>query len=954
MTSQPSQRQPASPRSREPSASPGPGLVATRLSGLALLLFGLACLGTLPDLAGPGSIEARGSFWQALTRRGHVLRLEPGQSRFSLQPGSSLVLGGSDTPLDTLSVSLDPRGVQSSSVDLELCQWAGASYRLSLVPAPRLTAHLARLDSSGASVVLAHAERDQPAPRPFTLTLTRRGSRLEATLDGAPLLAAEDDTLAPGGATIWGDEIDLLTLTVAGRRDGAPFEARDDFAALADPSAGRTGPGRALLQALVLLLGAWLWLVTLSPGTTSPAARLCALAVLLCGPTMVLALDWVAPAAVAQLAGRLAISPGTFVLMLAGAMALPGLRSAVRLAPPRGHLRPALGLSLATLLALFAAHGLGQARRDADRPWLDAVAACLPELRPTQLTEPQPFVLDAGQVVVIDGPLRSLTLESEVTLAPRSVLELRLRDSGRTATGVSLLLSSHPGQPSGFWNTDDLSFEPIGEPGSTLPSDQPLAVTLVARGVELTARVDGAPFASARDEHHAAGNLVLLAPAGQASLRETHVEVIASEPAPPSEPERYGAGAAPMIALLLGLAGLLRVLGGRTWPGALAAAGFALLPLALAAGHATPTGRLPWLVFALACLGSALMSLAAMGTAARGGGLGLLLLSPLILAAPALAMVVAVGAPERADRFDGPDHFDLGLPHLDAELAFFQHPLLRRFNPRVRNHSFRERPFPLQRPDDGVRVLCVGSSSTWGFAIPPSSGGDWPQQLEQRLREHLAGQTVEVLNAGVPGITASRMLPLWRGDLARFAPDVVLLCFGYNDCSRLTELDEPALFERLVDPAHERDWLETLRGRAALRTGRLAWARLARAVDAGQGDATALWPGLAPDPAATTPPQRFARALDSWADAVGQAGARLILVREPARQPDSVPWLDELHAAMESVGTRRGLPVIDLQPALDAAGGPHLFMDAVHPLPAGNRVTASVLAPIVLDLLGER
>lgn len=596
---------------------------------------------------------------------------------------------------------------------------------------------------------------------------------------------------------------------------------------------------------------------------------------------------------------------------------------------------------------------LGQSRRLADDPWLRSVEAALPSLFLESVQEPQSFTLDGGRAVVVPGPMRSLVLESEVELQPDTVLEVRLRDAGRMAGGVSLLLSTHAGQASGFWAGDENSFRPLAEAARSLPVQTPLRLNLEARGVELSASIDGELLVHARDEGFGAGKLVLMAPVGSARLAQIVLEPISPEPPVPSGLLRAWFGAWPLLALALVLSCLLAVLTGQGLLWSWTAASFVLLPLAVVAWVDPLHGPLERLPFVLACAGSGLLALlaAAVGGAQRRR---LAWVLPLVLLAPPAALAAARGAPVRADLQGGPDLFDQSVAGLHPELAFFQHPLLRQFNPRLQSHRFRDTYFDLQRAQSGHRVMCVGSSSTFGFGISPGTGGDWPAQLQLLLRSSSPDRVLEVLNAGVPGSTASRMLQLWRGDLRRFAPDIVLFCFAYNDCSRLTELDEQAELHNQLQLGSAPGFWEELAGRARLRAGRLAWRKLASAMATGDETASQVWTRMHSGTEAPTAPERFERVLEAWADAVAEAGAELVFVLEPARQPQRVPWLAELHQAMIDVAGRRSLRVVDPQPALDAAGGPALFMDAVHPLAKANRITAALLAPVVEQVLAAR
>jgi lysophospholipase L1-like esterase len=66
-------------------------------------------------------------------------------------------------------------------------------------------------------------------------------------------------------------------------------------------------------------------------------------------------------------------------------------------------------------------------------------------------------------------------------------------------------------------------------------------------------------------------------------------------------------------------------------------------------------------------------------------------------------------------------------------------------------------------------------------------------------------------------------------------------------------------------------------------------------------------------------------------------------------------WKEEFRAAIASVAAEFGLLVVDPTPALLAAGpGSELFMDAVHPTPAGHAVIARVLAEALEPLLRAR
>jgi lysophospholipase L1-like esterase len=102
-----------------------------------------------------------------------------------------------------------------------------------------------------------------------------------------------------------------------------------------------------------------------------------------------------------------------------------------------------------------------------------------------------------------------------------------------------------------------------------------------------------------------------------------------------------------------------------------------------------------------------------------------------------------------------------------------------------------------------LRVLCFGDSVTFGYRVPlvfvkrpDEYNREWvsyPVLLERRLRAANPGRTIEVLPLAVPGYSSHQGLLWARRDLARFEPDLVTACFGWNDISRRRVSDRDAM-----------------------------------------------------------------------------------------------------------------------------------------------------------------
>lgn len=87
--------------------------------------------------------------------------------------------------------------------------------------------------------------------------------------------------------------------------------------------------------------------------------------------------------------------------------------------------------------------------------------------------------------------------------------------------------------------------------------------------------------------------------------------------------------------------------------------------------------------------------------------------------------------------------------------------------------------FPLLH--NSFRILALGDSFTYGLRLEES--GTWPNQLEQVLSER--HPSIEVLNGGRPGTNTKQQLRLFRNTLSDYNPDLVVVAFLLNDCTKL-------------------------------------------------------------------------------------------------------------------------------------------------------------------------
>jgi lysophospholipase L1-like esterase len=259
-----------------------------------------------------------------------------------------------------------------------------------------------------------------------------------------------------------------------------------------------------------------------------------------------------------------------------------------------------------------------------------------------------------------------------------------------------------------------------------------------------------------------------------------------------------------------------------------------------------------------------------------------------------------------------------------------------------------------------LRVLVLGDSLTYGQGVADDE--TLPAWLERDLREREPGRTVRVVNAGLRAYDTRQELALLAELGDTIAPDVVVLCWYWNDffgrdleatCARL-QASGPVAF----DTGTRIEGWETVKWRArqALRASALVmllhdltsglWTEKYDAQDFERGFA-ALALELA----------RFfglCRGLDALP---------LVVVIPDPRALGEKPGEPGFAARVLELARERGLAAVDLAPALREAAArtgfePVLPFDG-HYSSAGNRVLAAPVADAVLALLeaaenGER
>ncbi|MEW6051805.1 MAG: SGNH/GDSL hydrolase family protein [Candidatus Zixiibacteriota bacterium] len=85
----------------------------------------------------------------------------------------------------------------------------------------------------------------------------------------------------------------------------------------------------------------------------------------------------------------------------------------------------------------------------------------------------------------------------------------------------------------------------------------------------------------------------------------------------------------------------------------------------------------------------------------------------------------------------------------------------------------------IARTKNGVRILTLGNSCTFGWGVRQEQ--IWTTRLQEMLKRGILTQSIEVVNAGVPGYSSLQGWRYFENELLVLQPDIVLITFAWND-----------------------------------------------------------------------------------------------------------------------------------------------------------------------------
>jgi lysophospholipase L1-like esterase len=246
------------------------------------------------------------------------------------------------------------------------------------------------------------------------------------------------------------------------------------------------------------------------------------------------------------------------------------------------------------------------------------------------------------------------------------------------------------------------------------------------------------------------------------------------------------------------------------------------------------------------------------------------------------------------------------------------------------------RPIGPKRPGSR-RIVCLGDSVTYGTRVPeaatadaPGPGAPYPRVLEDLLRA--TGLDVEVIAMAVPGHSSHQGLAWARRDLAALEPDLVIVCYGWNDVSLMPAPDEQAMRTDALRVA----------ARSVLMNSQAALRVVSALRPRPRARTLSLVPRSSPDRYVTN-----IRAIVAEATRLG-AGAVVVgpVYRDRTTLPDEARRMTEYRSALARTLATDGTLYLEVPDLMEWAADRNadLFVEHIHPNHRGHRRLAEGLA----------
>jgi lysophospholipase L1-like esterase len=255
------------------------------------------------------------------------------------------------------------------------------------------------------------------------------------------------------------------------------------------------------------------------------------------------------------------------------------------------------------------------------------------------------------------------------------------------------------------------------------------------------------------------------------------------------------------------------------------------------------------------------------------------------------------------------------------------------------------RPSPDGKQRKTLRIVCLGDSVTFGYRVPVAfpknprrfnpDSKPYPQRLEEMLRDELPDRDVRVIVMAVPGYSTHQCVAWVKRRLGRYQPDIVCICFGWND----TDLRD--LPDHVTMPMHFRARFQRQlkQGSHVFRNLSFRWAgKRKESMDHSWNTAAEQVPRVSRED--------YVRNILEMAAEVDVWGARLLVIapvyRDRISSPEHARRMGEYRKALVEMTGVHSIPCLLIPELTEESADTNkgLFGEVIHPNERGHMLMA--------------
>ena len=251
-------------------------------------------------------------------------------------------------------------------------------------------------------------------------------------------------------------------------------------------------------------------------------------------------------------------------------------------------------------------------------------------------------------------------------------------------------------------------------------------------------------------------------------------------------------------------------------------------------------------------------------------------------------------------------------------------------------HGFRGESIDMPKPDGRYRIVCLGGSTTYSYAV--NNDEAYPVHLQAALRELRPDADIEVINAGIESYTTAESLNNLVFRVLDLQPDAIVIYHGANDVRARRYANYAPGYEH-----YRRNWngsVEGLSGRSDYLGGINELIQYERPDPPGDAGANLIASGTAAYRRNLLSMVAVAQAHDVLAVLVSFAADETHATNEG--QPELLTGITQHNQITRQVAEEQGAVWIDLAGQLPTGAG--LFVDSVHLNAAGCKAKGAIIA----------